>query len=681
MSANFEQVLKLGGRAGARLAAMDGAVHPLGPLDAWPRSLRAALGLCLSSPVPSVIAWGPEQFVFANDAFASMLGTQALGARAAELCPETSQALRRVLESLSAGEAPAEVGPLFSGVAHGVRGQPSHGPIAGDDGAVAGVLTTFADASDDPPRTLASSDDRYMRDYLRALFQEAPVAVSLVRGPEFVFELANPLYEQMVGRARLIGRAFREVFRELPEDAPVLRMLRNVRATGTPFTASEYLVPVDRKGSGGLDDTFFLFTCQPFHGPHGLDDAILTVAVDVTAQVRMRRENEALSLERESLLAKEQRARSEAESANGAKDEFLAMLGHELRNPLAPISTALHLLRQHEPRFRKEHVVIERQVAHLTQLVDDLLDVSRITRGKLELRRSLVETSSVVAKAIEVASPILEGRQHHLEVDVPKTGLPLLGDSARLAQVLANLLVNAAKYTDPGGHIAVVASADLGEVVIRVRDDGIGIDPAVLPRIFESFVQARQALDRSQGGLGLGLTIVKSLVALHNGTVSAESDGKGKGSEFAVRLPMAPELEPESRASNRPAPSSSAARQRVLIVDDNIDAADLLADWFGAKGEETRVAYDGPEALAIARDFRPQVALIDIGLPAMDGYEVARRLRADRELRTMCLVAVTGYGQRSDRERSAASGFDAHLVKPLDLLGLESLLRKLQGTA
>jgi PAS domain S-box-containing protein len=407
-------------------------------------------------------------------------------------------------------------------------------------------------------------------------------------------------------------------------------------------------------------------------GPGGDPELILGVTRDVTGHVRAERE-------RDELLEREQQARREAETASRAKDEFLAMLGHELRNPLSPILTALELMRRRDPgALERERTLIERQVQHVVRLVDDLLDVSRITRGKVQLRRDPVEIGEVVAAAIEMASPLLEAQRHTVDVDVPRRGLLVDGDAARLAQVVSNLLTNAAKYTQPGGHIDVTAAREGGDAVVRVRDSGIGIAPELLPRVFDLFVQSERALDRSQGGLGLGLTIVKTLTEMHGGRVAAESEGHGRGSTFIIRLPAL------AGAALTPVPAGVAPRlrrragrgHRVLVVDDNQDAADALVEALGASGHQALVAYDGPSALDAAARVHPEVAFLDIGLPVMDGYELARRLR---ELLGpgVKLVAVTGYGQDKDRALSRAAGFDEHLVKPVDLSFLEKVLEDL----
>jgi signal transduction histidine kinase len=378
-----------------------------------------------------------------------------------------------------------------------------------------------------------------------------------------------------------------------------------------------------------------------------------------------------------------QAAKQRAEAANQAKDEFMAMLGHELRNPLSPILTALHLMRlRHGELMAKERAVIERQVHHMARLVDDLLDVSRITGGKVELKRAPVQLAEIIDDALEIAGPLLEKRGHRLLLALPRTGLLIEADAHRLTQAVANLLTNAARYTEPGGVIAVLARADEGWARLEVRDNGTGICPELLPRIFDLFVQGRRASDRADGGLGLGLAIVRSLVELHGGTVSATSAGPGLGSEFVLRLPLS--AAPAACAGVGDAAADADLKvgaHRVLVVDDNRDAAEMLADVLGAAGYVACVAFDGPEALRLALDFRPELAVLDIGLPVMDGYELGRRLRELPALAGVRLVALTGYGQPADRERSRRAGFDEHLTKPVELAQVEVVVRRLLGGA
>ena len=380
-----------------------------------------------------------------------------------------------------------------------------------------------------------------------------------------------------------------------------------------------------------------------------------------------------LALGRARLFESESEARKGAESAlvraqlaDRRKDEFLAMLGHELRNPLAPIVTALELMKLDGIGEQRLRDVIERQVTHMTRLIDDLLDVSRITRGRIELARAPNDIAEILAKAIEQASPLLERNAHRLSLDLRDTQMHVLGDATRLAQVFANLMNNAAKYSPAGSQILVTARRDGERVVVTVRDHGIGIAPELLPHVFDVFMQAPQAIARSQGGLGLGLAIVKKLVEMHGGDVAARSAGAGAGSEFEVRLPL---LQHGTRIVVDEVPRVVACAQaslQVLVVDDNQDAAEMLAEMLASAGHQTHVAYDGPSALQVAQKAPPDVALIDIGLPVMDGYELCRRFATlPRPPRLM--VAITGYGQPSDTIRAREAGFHEHLVKPVDL--------------
>jgi signal transduction histidine kinase/GAF domain-containing protein/ActR/RegA family two-component response regulator len=364
----------------------------------------------------------------------------------------------------------------------------------------------------------------------------------------------------------------------------------------------------------------------------------------------------------------ERAARAAADEAGRSKDEFLAMLSHELRNPLTPIVTALHLMRMRGGgALERERAVIERQVRHLTRLVDDLLDVSRATRGGLRLERARVELSAVVADAIEVASPLAEERSQKLTVSVPPTGLVIDADRGRLAQVVSNLLSNAAKYTPLGGNIEISARVDGDRVELEVADDGAGIAPDLLPRVFDAFTQGRQGLDRKQGGLGLGLAIARQLIVAHGGTIEARSAGPGRGTVIVVRLPRASAAAPrhaDPRDASAPRPSHRA--YRVLVVDDNPDALHLLGEAIAESGHDVRMVGDGPSALLAVGTFAPDIAFLDIGLPAMDGYELAGLLRQVPSLAHTRLVAISGYAQDGDRQRALASGFTEHLAKPLD---------------
>ena len=350
------------------------------------------------------------------------------------------------------------------------------------------------------------------------------------------------------------------------------------------------------------------------------------------------------------------------------KDEFLAMLAHELRNPLSAIANAVQLSRLVPTSEQRDWSddVIGRQVQQLSHLIDDLLDVSRIRLGKIPLRKAALEVSAVIGRAVETVRPLMEQKRHRLELEVAPEPLRVDADPTRLEQVVVNLLTNAAKYTDPGGRIVVKAARESGRVCLRVRDSGVGIAPEMLPRVFDLFIQVEGTLDRSQGGLGIGLTLVKRLVAMHDGDVSVSSDGPGLGSEFVVCLPeLDPGAEDPDIGRSRAPASSPTAPRRVLVVDDNADSARGMARLLRAKGHEVLVAHDGPRALEIARSEPFDAVLLDIGLPGMDGYEVLATLKAEGTA-AETLIAISGYGQDEDLRRSREAGFDHHLVKPID---------------
>jgi signal transduction histidine kinase len=398
---------------------------------------------------------------------------------------------------------------------------------------------------------------------------------------------------------------------------------------------------------------------------------------------RANRELEAANAALQSEVAERARIERALKEADRHKDEFLAMLAHELRNPLAPLQNAVQIMQRRpsiDPQLVWMREIIERQLAHLSRLVDDLLDVSRITRGKISLTREPLRLEALIARALETVQPLITERRHELSVEIEEQGLIVEGDLTRLTQIIGNILSNAAKYTDAGGHIALRARRDGAMLEITVRDDGIGIPAELLPSVFELFTQLERPSAGAQGGLGIGLALVRKLVELHEGTVSARSDGPGRGSLFTVRLPVTENSVPAR--PNGPVEVVEAATapvdaRRILIVDDNRDALESLATLMQIAGHATRGAADGETALTIAAEWRPQVVLLDLGLPRVDGYEVGRRIRAEPWGQDILLVALTGWGQEQDRRRSREAGFDSHLVKPLDLARLSELLERL----
>ena len=467
----------------------------------------------------------------------------------------------------------------------------------------------------------------------------------------------NAVAEALTGWAGgdAAGRPLEEVFRIVNEETrqPVENPARRALAAGKIVGLANHTVLIARDGrEWPLDDS-----AAPVRDEHGRTVGAVLVFREITE----RRATEAALRE-----------------ADRRKDEFLATLAHELRNPLAPVRNALEVMRLTDDpnRVRPVREMMARQVGQMVRLVDDLLDVSRITRGRVELRTGPVDLAGVVRDAVETSRPLIDAGRHELAVDLPPNPVVVDGDRFRLSQVVANLLNNAAKYTPPGGRIGVEVGRDGGDGVVRVRDTGTGIPADMLDRVFEMFVQA----DRSQGGLGIGLTLVRSLVELHGGTVRVASEGPGRGSEFTVHLPLRAAAEPAAPSAASPVPRRPGGpARRILIVDDNRDAADTLAVLLGTGGNDVRVCYDGPAALAEAEGFRPDLVILDIGMPGMDGYEVARRLRQMPDVRETSLVALTGWGQDSDRRRTREAGFDHHLVKPVDMATLDQVLAAPKG--
>jgi two-component system CheB/CheR fusion protein len=446
----------------------------------------------------------------------------------------------------------------------------------------------------------------------------------------------------------MIGQSIRRL---IPPDRPneeqeiLARIRRGERV--------DHFQTVRRRKDGALIDVSV--TISPVMSAEGRIIGASKVARDITVYKRL-------------VQDLEQYAADQA-SQSRQKDEFLAMLAHELRNPLAPILNAIQVLRSHGPADavqQRQFVVLDRQARQMSRLLDDLLDVSRITRGKIELRCEALEVGPLLEQAAETARPLFERKEQHFQLETPEEPLYVFADPTRMQQILSNLLTNAAKYTPPGGVITLSVGQDGREVCFRVKDNGQGIEPDLLPRIFDLFVQDDRPECRDESGLGIGLTMVRRLVQLHGGVVEAHSEGAGRGSEFVVRLPMI------GRATGgdtprEPAPGGTSTRARsVLVVDDNRDAADTLADLISLWGHEVRCAYEGAGGLQAAGEYRPDVILLDISMPGMSGYDVARALRRHAHLDRTLLVALTGYGQEEDRRRALEAGFDHHLTKPVD---------------
>ena len=489
---------------------------------------------------------------------------------------------------------------------------------------------------------------------LREIHRRYPPSVGAASGMGLVLRTGEPL---------LLPQIDEEQIRAVAQDDEHLRLIARLGVK------SAIAVPLMARGRvlGAL--SLGVTEGERRYGP---DD--LALAEEMAARA-------AIAVENARLYQEAQNTAEALRETDRRKDEFLAMLAHELRNPLTAISNAGYVLdrkgagdRAGDPRTSELLAMIGRQIRHLSRLVDDLLDVSRFSRGRIELRQEPVELRRAVEGAVETARPFIEQRRHELSVSLPEEPLWIEADVTRIEQVLANLLHNAAKFTEPGGRIGLAAECQESEVVLRVRDSGSGISPDLLPHVFDLFVQEDRSLARSQGGLGIGLTLVRALVERHGGSVEAASEGPGHGSEFTVRLPLLDMPSGLDSGLPVPTPETAGKTARVLLVEDNLDAAEALSELLRMWGHEVQVAHDGLSALMTARESHPDVVLLDIGLPGMDGYEVARELRAIPGLARARLIALTGYGQDADRHRSQLAGVDHHLVKPVDLEQLRTLL-------
>ncbi|MFO7179275.1 MAG: ATP-binding protein [Pseudomonadota bacterium] len=707
----FQHGESLAGRSAAAVLvrSKDWSRTSLGPIESWPRSLRSYVDLILEMPTAAVLLWGPDQLQIHNEGFAALVGRsdpRCLGRPYRECWPEAHAVLEPWIQKVLATGVSMRVTRVpLTVTRHGFQEEAyfavALSPLRDDDGALSGIFQHVTEVTELVLSERRSGTLRRLVSTLAAANGTLEAAAQVLSSNrEDVPFFAVYLWDD-VGRELVCTAATTVPFGSSGSDPPRLRELaRRVAELGVPEQIEPFgalLETDERSRELGTIRTGLALPIRrsPMASPAGavvfgtsprlrLDEAYRAFLSGLVEGfgAQLARDRATLveasdgPLSQRGDNAELEELRNAAESAQRAKDEFLAMLGHELRNPLAPILTALHLMRMRGGNaLERERNVIERQAQHLVRLVDDLLDISRVTRGKIELKKRPLELSEPTARAIERVSPLFEQRSHVLTVEVPTSGLLVNADPERLTQVIANLLTNAAKYTENGGRITVIGERRGDEVVLSVRDTGIGIEPLVLPRVFDVFTQGRQGLDRGKGGLGLGLAIVRSLVELHGGTVAARSAGPGQGSEFTVRLPGA-DLAESAPDSQTPQPSAPApfAPRRVLVVDDNEDAAETLKQSLEAAGHSVIVAHDGAAALRIVAEFSPDVAVLDIGLPVMDGYELARKLREHPSFRALPLIALTGYGSEADRSLAKAAGFSAHLVKPIAVDRLEALV-------
>jgi PAS domain S-box-containing protein len=641
-----------GGEVGALMRTQDWSASPLGHPRTWPQALRTVVGLMLNSGFPMFVAWGEELGFLYNDPYREVLGDKhphALGRPFHDIWAEIWPAISPLIDRALKGEATYADRLLLVMNRHGYD-EPtwftfSYSPVRDEHGVIRGMHCACVEVTD---QVLAERYREEENERFRTLFEQAPGIMAVLRGPEHVFELTNQSYLQLIGHRQIVGRPAREALPEVAGQG-FFELLDRVYQSGEPFVGHALPLRVQLEPGGPLVERFVDFVYQPIRDANGAVSGIFVEGSDVTSRKQVE---------------------DELRAANRQKDQFLAMLAHELRNPLAPIMTAAQLLKVGTLDARSianASEIIVRQASHMTDLVNDLLDVSRVTRGLVALEKEELDLNVIVAAAVEQVRPLIDARRHSLTLQLSGRSAHVIGDRTRLVQVISNILNNAAKYTAPGGRITLSVTVDEQQVHVGVRDNGVGIAPDILPYIFDLFTQAERTPDRSQGGLGIGLALVKSLVALHGGTVRADSAGLAQGSEFCICLPRLAVLDEEPDDDTFSGGAQAPDALRVMVVDDNVDAAQMLAALLEVQGHAVCVEYDAKGALERARRECPDVLLLDIGLPDMDGYELARALRAQPESADATLVALTGYGQSQDRKEAEQAGFDRYLVKPADM--------------
>jgi signal transduction histidine kinase len=657
--ASGTEFLSGGGDMGAHIRAYPWHETSLGHPSQWPQGLRMALRILLTTQHPIFIFWGPELLCFYNDSYSRSLGPEQhpsiLGKPGHTQWPLIWEIIGPQIAQVMSGDGATwhenqKMPILRNGRIEDIWWTYSYGPIHEQTAPnnVGGVLVICTETTQSvlSEQRMAAERERFAE-----LFQQAPSFMAMLRGPEHVFEMVNPAYRQLIPDRDVLGKKLADA---LPEAAAqgYLELLDRVYRSGEAYTALGAEFSFQNSPAGPRVTRQLDFVYQPIVDAQGEVSGIFVVGSDTTERFR------AVHALRE---------------ADQRKDEFLAMLAHELRNPLAPIRNAAQILARKFFNDRSAQPPIEmvqRQVTHLTRLVDDLLDVSRISQGRIELRREDVALAPALEQALETVAPMARDKQQRISLVSNFESLWVNADRARLVQMFVNVLANAVKYTHVGGNVRVEVDASDDTISVQVVDDGAGISAELLPRVFDLFVQADRTLDRAQGGLGIGLSVVRKLVEMHGGEVRARSPGLGQGATFEIRLPRG------KRASATEAESQSMRfiKRRVLVVDDNVDAADSLGQLLRLDGHTVETAYAARAAIDKFEAFHPDLVLLDIGLPEMDGYEVAHRLRQRGDARNVILVALTGYGQREDRERALVAGFDDHLVKPVNFPDLQRVI-------
>jgi len=672
------------GATGRLMRSKDWSTTALGPVDRWPESLKIAVRLMLASPAPGFIWWGDDLIHLHNDACAQLFGHRSkLGRPAHEIRREIWDAIGAEVCEVLSRNAPLivrgrRVVVTRNGREHGLYCTFTLTPIRDESGRAVGVLGIGEDDTHAVIVRQRLAALRGLKDLGKAESIEAAcewaVAALVANAREIPFALLY-LIEPGGTQAALAGSAGElprpldaTIARDEPSGAWLLADLEHHDSMRITRTLPPSLADAKNDIEGAV-----VLRLGPVDGR----DACLIVGLSKHTVL----DDElrafliaAAGLVSSGLLATAQ-AHPAAQPGADGRNEFLAMLAHELRNPLAPIRSASELLAyadDNSTTLTHAREIIDRQLGQLVRLVDDLLDASRLSRGALELKRSPLDVRAAIADAVENVRPLLDEAHHELDVRAPSSPIRVDGDHVRLTQAFSNILANAAQYTEPGGRIDVELQAVGNEARVRIADNGIGIEPSLLPRIFEMFVQGEQRPGEPRHGLGLGLAVAKRLVELHGGAIDAHSEGRGKGSEFIVTLPLlgARRVRPPSKANGHD------KARRILVADDNADAATAMAEVLGAVGHDVRTARDGLQAIEIAEHFRPDLILLDIGMPRLDGFETCRRIRQSPWGRNVAIYAVTGWGQASDRKRTREAGFNAHLVKPVSISTIQELIAR-----
>lgn len=654
MESQDYEFLKGGGHLGALIRRHDWASTPIGEPESWPQALRTCLRLLLGTGHPMFIWWGPELIQFYNDAFSRSIGPErhpsALGQRGRECWDEIWDIIGPQIDHVLAGKGHTwHENHLVPITRHGRREDVywtySYGPIDDPDAPnqVGGILVLCTETTEQvlAKQRLAAAERRW-----RSLFDQSPGFMCFLTGPEHRIEFANPGFFSLIGDRHVVGRKMRDA---IPEDQELIELLDRVYESGKAHTGVATPLLLDRVASRAGQQLYIDFVYQPITNDDNEVTGIVLEGSDVTERVV---------------------ATEKLKQADRRKDEFLAMLGHELRNPLSPILSTSELLQKSDchPDAQKFGAMLLRQVNQLKRLVDDLLDVSRITQDRIALQRDQLDLADAVELAIESVQPGLRAKKHVLTKSFPEAPVHVFADPARIVQAVGNILGNACKFTSEGGSLEVTLEAIDQSAVLTVRDNGSGMDEETIENVFEPFYQEDRSLGRAAGGLGIGLTLANRLIEMHDGSVGANSDGHGCGSTFVIRLPLSDTTIDEVDS----APDHRLEPRRILVVDDNRDAADALANLLTMDGHTCATVYSARDALEQIGSFGPDVALLDIGLPETDGYQLARKIRKDNT--DIRLVAVTGYGQDSDVEIARNAGFDEHVTKPVEIAEIRRLV-------